>query len=93
MHDLKTPQHSSAWLWWCIHRERMVNHQIEKRFYEINKWIIECNSATLFSTMRWSSGKLMTELYPRPALKLPNVLYFDHEEDLVVYRLRWGIQT
>lgn len=100
MIDSKTFPHSSAYLSHLVNVEKLTGIQILNRTVEMMDWL----SINKCSHM-WSYGTEGIDTIGRDCVGYPlssnpgnlitfsRYIYFRHEQDLLAFRLRWGIQT
>lgn len=71
------------YLWWLLHREKLLGQQLQERIVDIERWL----NANLKGMYVW---------YPAATNEseaLYHAVYFKEESDLVAFRLRWGINA
>lgn len=82
--------YSSDYLRDLIYRKRLNADEISVLVSEMKNWLYESVRKDTETTYYWSSASTM--VYSGNKKAFPDVLYFKYESDLLVFRLRWGIQ-
>lgn len=84
-------KYASPYLWWIFNKMNIRdNNQILDFKSRIQEWLTENVVQDGKPLYRWSDGKLLTVLWDINKT-ISNVLYFKHEEDLLAFRLKFGI--
>lgn len=100
MIDLKTYPYEYAYLSHLVNVEKLTGNQIMRRTLEMMNWLSvnKCSH-------KWSDGVDGVEnvgkncvgypLSSNPAnlISFSRYIYFAHEQDLLAFRLRWGVNS
>jgi len=82
-------KYSSPYLWWIYNKMNLKERNEIQDFVKlIQEWLSANVVQDGIPLYKWSSGKLVTPIYTGV---VSNVLYFKHEEDLLAFKLKFGI--
>lgn len=84
-------KYSSRYLWWVYKKMNLKKwNEIQDFVKLIQEWLSANVVQDGIPLYKWSGGKLVTTNSLHPGV-ISNVIYFKYEEDLLAFRLRFGI--
>jgi hypothetical protein len=83
--------YTSAYLWWLIHKQKLIGLEIFEIQRKMHGWCCDCvagkhRKGSWENNFSWDSRSTIVD-----GFSFPNCIWFKYEEDLLAFRLRFGI--
>lgn len=83
-HDKK--DNLSAYLWWLLNKEKMSGKDILQFTFNVHSWLYDNIYDEKSPNMNWTGGTTYID-----GLRFYNLIWFRRAEDLVAFKLKFGI--